>query len=228
MAFRKKAEFILNHQPDILIIPECESPEKLKFGNSQLLPTDMFWIGDNKNKGLGVLSFGDYRFSLLDKHNSDLKNILPLKVTNNSHSFSLFAIWANNPKDKDGCYITQVWKAINHYQHLISDEKIILIGDFNSNKIWDKHYRKDNHSDVVKLLENKNIYSIYHHYYQEQHGQEQFPTFFMYRKEDKPYHIDYCFTSKDFYQKLKSVEVGNFSEWSKLSDHVPFIITFDS
>ena len=31
MAFRKKADFILTYKPDILIVPECEHPDKLKF-----------------------------------------------------------------------------------------------------------------------------------------------------------------------------------------------------
>jgi hypothetical protein len=29
MAFRKKADLILAHKPDILIVPECEHPDKL-------------------------------------------------------------------------------------------------------------------------------------------------------------------------------------------------------
>jgi exodeoxyribonuclease III len=31
MAFRKKADFILTYKPDILIVPECEHPDKLLF-----------------------------------------------------------------------------------------------------------------------------------------------------------------------------------------------------
>jgi hypothetical protein len=31
MAFRKKADFILTYNPDILIVPECENPDKLLF-----------------------------------------------------------------------------------------------------------------------------------------------------------------------------------------------------
>ena len=33
-AFRKKAEIILTLNPDILVIQECESPERLIFKNS--------------------------------------------------------------------------------------------------------------------------------------------------------------------------------------------------
>ncbi len=41
MAFRKKAELILAHKPDILIVPECEHPDKLQFGPTIPIPTDM-------------------------------------------------------------------------------------------------------------------------------------------------------------------------------------------
>jgi len=43
MAFRKKAGFILAHQPDILIVPECEHPDKLIFSASTREPSDLLW-----------------------------------------------------------------------------------------------------------------------------------------------------------------------------------------
>ena len=49
----------------------------------------------------------------------------------------------------------------------------------------------------------------------------------MYRHEDKSYHIDYCFISEDQVNKLKSVEVGEFDEWIKYSDHVPLMVDLD-
>ena len=81
MAFRKKAEFILPYNPDIAVISECENPEKLKFPADSKLPTDILWYGTNPHKGLGVFSYSDYRFQLLDCHNPDFKNILPIAVT---------------------------------------------------------------------------------------------------------------------------------------------------
>lgn len=53
-AFRKKAEFILAYQPDILVVPECENPEKLKFKSGIKTPTDQIWFGSNPHKGLAV------------------------------------------------------------------------------------------------------------------------------------------------------------------------------
>jgi exonuclease III len=227
MAFRKKAEFILNLKPDILIVPECEHPDKLKFTGDAPIPTDIYWIGENKNKGLGVFSYSDYKFELLDKQNTALKNILPLKVSNDNSSFKLLAIWANNPKDNDGAYITQVWKAIHHYDHLLTDKQTIIIGDFNSNTIWDKPRREGNHSTVVDKLEKKNILSTYHYFYKQEQGKEEKSTLYMFRHEDKKYHIDYCFASIDYINKLKNVEIGNYKDWCHLSDHAPLSITFD-
>lgn len=133
MAFRKKADFILKHRPDILIIPECEHPDRLKFDKDTPLPTDVLWYGTNLNKGLGIFSYSNYKFKLLDIHNPEFKNILPISVTGGAVDFTLFAVWANNPQDQDGHYITQVWKAIHYYDDLISATKTLLIGDFNSN-----------------------------------------------------------------------------------------------
>ncbi len=227
MAFRKKAQFILTYSPDILVIPECECPENLKFEHEHLQPKDILWFGANKHKGLGVFSYSNYKFKLLECHNTIFKNILPISVSNEKDSFILFAIWANNPEDKEGQYITQVWKAINYYEKLLIGNRIILTGDFNSNTIWDKPKRKGNHSHVVEMLETNKIFSAYHKFYNKEQGKEEHPTLYMYRHKDKPYHIDYCFASIDFINVLKNVEVGIYETWSQYSDHKPLIVDFD-
>jgi exonuclease III len=227
MAFRKKARFIVAHKPDILIIPECEHPDKLLFPADILQPTDTLWFGKNKHKGLGIFSYSDFRFKVLDEHNPSLQMIIPVSVTGGPCDFILFAIWANNPDDKDGQYIEQVWKGVHYYDALLTGIKTILAGDFNSNTIWDRKRREGNHSNVVKLLEAKGIFSSYHLHYRQAQGMEKHPTLYMYRHKDKPYHIDYCFVSADLVKKIQSVKVGNFKFWTKYSDHVPVIVTFD-
>jgi exonuclease III len=227
MAFRKKASAILTHKPDILIIPECEHPDRLKFETDTIKPKDILWFGTNQNKGLGIFSYSNFKFKLLDIHKPELRTIIPIAVKGGSFDFNLYAIWANNPTDPDGQYITQVWKAIHHYDSLLMNRQTILIGDFNSNKIWDKPRRKGNHSTVVKHLAEKGIYSVYHKHFNQAQGKEQHPTLYMYRRKDKPYHIDYCFASEDFADKLQSVEIGEYDFWIKYSDHVPVIVTFN-
>ena len=226
MAFRKKAAHVLSYQPDILVVPECEHPDKLKFDNGTLAPTDCFWFGENKNKGLGVFSYSNYKFKLHDDHNTKLKTILPLSVSNGKKSFTLFAVWANNPKDRDGAYVTQVWKALHHYEHLLQPQRTILAGDFNSNTMWDRPKREGNHTTVVARLEAKKIYSMYHRFHKQTQGKELHPTWFLYRHHDKPYHLDYCFASADFAKKLVDVQIGTHQDWSAHSDHTPVIVTF--
>ncbi|MBN8686959.1 MAG: endonuclease/exonuclease/phosphatase family protein [Chitinophagales bacterium] len=228
MAFRKKAEYILTYKPDILIIPECEHPDKLLFPINTPRPKDILWFGKNQNKGLAIFSYSKFRFKVLENHNEDFKMIIPIEVADGEFDFNLFAIWANNPTDRDGQYIEQVWKALLYYGNLLTDTKTILVGDFNSNSIWDKKHREGNHSDVVKHLERKGIFSTYHLYYKQKQGAEEHPTLYMYRRKDKPYHIDYCFASKELLDKVSSVEIGDFDEWTKYSDHVPVIVTFNN
>jgi exonuclease III len=226
MAFRKKAAVILSHQPDILIVPECEHPDKLIFSEGIAKPTDVLWFGSNENKGLGIFSYSHYRLKVLRGHNPDLKMIIPIAVTGNDLKFTLYAIWANNPADPDGQYVEQVWKAIHHYDKKIKKKQTILAGDFNSNTIWDRKYRAGNHSNLVKRLQEKGISSCYHLHHKQAQGKEEHPTLYLYRHKNKPYHIDYCFASADMTARIESVEIGDYDSWIKHSDHVPVMVTF--
>lgn len=227
MAFRKKADLILAYNPDILIVPECEHPDKLKFMNGTPEPTDKLWFGTNLNKGLGIFSYSTFRFKLHKTYNPALKMVIPVAVTGDDFKLMLYAIWANNPDDPDGQYVEQVWKAIHHYDKHIRNKQTILAGDFNSNTFWDRKYRVGNHSHVVKRLEEKGVYSCYHLHHKQTQGKEAHPTHYLYRHKDKPYHLDYCFVSADMAEKISSVEVGDYDFWSKYSDHVPVMVTFD-
>ncbi|MDB5279162.1 MAG: Endonuclease/Exonuclease/phosphatase family protein [Ferruginibacter sp.] len=228
MAFRKKASFILKYKPDILIVPECECIKNLAFGEGIQQPTDMLWYGTNQHKGLGIFSYGSFKLKLLKNHNPELKMIIPIAVTGGHCDFTLYAVWANNPADPDGQYVEQVWKALHHYDKKIKTKQTILIGDFNSNSIWDRKYREGNHSNVVEHLEQKGIISCYHSHHQQVQGQELHPTFYLYRHKDKPYHLDYCFASSDMMDSIEQVEIGDYDFWKQYSDHVPVIVTFKS
>jgi exodeoxyribonuclease III len=225
MAFRNKIQYILYHNPDVLIVPECEHPGKFNFTLDTPVHTCFEWFGTNHNKGLGVFSFGSFKLKILAIHNPLFKMVVPIEVTGGGYNFTLFAIWANNPGDPDGTYVEQVWKAINYYESLLSSPMTMLAGDFNSNSIWDRKHRLSNHSNVVEKLEGLGIVSSYHFHNKQLQGQEEHPTLYMYRKKEKGYHIDYCFMSEILTQKIKSVEIGDFKYWTQFSDHTPLIVT---
>lgn len=227
-AFRKKNARILAMKPDILVIPECESKDKLKFNELTPEPNDFFWYGDNENKGIGIFSYSDYKFEILKTFNPKFKFVIPLKVTGNDCSFLLFAIWAKDDKENTRArYIGQIWNAINYYSVSL-DLPSILTGDFNSNKIWDDKDRVGNHTDVVNFLNKKNIFSLYHEYHSIEQGKEIHPTFYMYRNIQKPYHIDYFFVSKALLNKAFQISIENPESWLELSDHIPLTLEINT
>jgi exodeoxyribonuclease-3 len=226
-AYRKKADAILKWQPDILVVQECERPDKLVFNSTTIQPNDVYWHGDNVHKGLGIFSYSEYRFELLPVFKPEYRYILPIHVTGHGQKFTLLAIWAmDNKENRQARYIGQIWLAIRHYTKLLSGP-VILTGDFNSNKIWDSKDRVGNHSDVVGVLAKKNILSLYHQHFGADQGKEKHPTFYLHRDKKKPYHLDYCFASSDFAGKLENVEIGTYKKWIALSDHTPINITFN-
>lgn len=223
-AFRKKFHALLELNADIYVIQECENPAESKDIEYKDWAKNYLWIGDTKNKGLGIFAKEKISLQSLDWTNNfkdhSVKHFLPCLVNN---GFQLLAIWTHQNKSPNFGYIGQFWKYLQVNKSKF--KKIIIAGDFNSNTIWDEWDRWWNHSDVIKELEEINIKSLYHKYFNESQGKETKPTFFLQRNLSKPYHIDYCFSSNEFTSKLKKVEVPNFDQWRHLSDHVPMIIS---
>lgn len=223
-AYRIKADLILAHHPDILVVQECEHPDKYVYSPTYKRPDSQSWYGDSRHKGICIHSFNDYKVELMQHFNPKFRYILPFRVTGHGQTFTLFAIWAmSNKENYDARYIGQVWLAIDYYADLLKDSTI-LIGDFNSNKIWDYKKRVGDHSDVVKKLADNNIHSIYHRHFEIEQGKEKHPTFFLQRNLNKPYHIDYCFASGNILDKVQNVEIGVFENWIAYSDHTPLTV----
>lgn len=216
MAYRKKRDSLLPYKADIAIIPECE---KLGDNNSKRI-----WFGDNKNKGLGVFSYSDYELELYKDFNRNIRYVIPIKVKN-KNKFNLLAVWAmNDKKNLKNRYIGQVWTAINYYKKFLTTPSII-IGDFNWNKNFDQSLTyplAGNFDDVVTFLEKMNIKSAYHKLTQEDLGQETQPTLFFHHDRNNPFHIDYCFASRDF--KIENISMGKYSDWIRKSD-MPIFVT---
>jgi len=223
MAFRKKYEKITSLKPDLLVLQECENADKLKSHLNSIRYNDILWYGKNPHKGVAIISFNEVRIKLRKKHNTNFEFIVPVEMKVDTRKINLYCIWAMPHKKRLKSYVGQIWGAINHYENALNNESL-LIGDFNSNTIWDKERRIGNHSDVVNFLNKKNIFSIYHQKKRLKHGKEKHPTLFLLKKMARPYHIDYCFASKSLYSKKTRIKIGKYEDWIKLSDHMPIII----
>lgn len=210
--FREKIQAIGKLNADVYVIQECENPKSLKDSTDyNAFAKNYVWQGDNKNKGLGIFAKNSVKIVENNWLNYCLRDFVSVRVND---SFNLLAVWACKP------YIEEyyVYQSININRF---DNTMVIIGDFNSNVIWDKKHGKRNHSAVKDQLQDIGLDSAYHIKSGEREGMETTPTFYLYRKADKKYHIDYCFLQQ---KKLKSCNVGFYDDWSGLSDHMPITI----
>lgn len=225
-AFRKKFENLIDFNADLLVIQECENPAETKDYKYTEWANNYLWIGDTKNRGLGVFAKQSVDLKLLDwsdkYENQKVKHFLPCQI---NKEFELLAVWAHQNKSGSFGYIGQFWKYFQINKN--NFKNTIITGDFNSNMIWDKKNRWWNHSDVVRELEEVGIHSLYHKFTNEQQGEESQPTFYLHRNILKPYHIDYCFASVNFLKNLNNIVVEPFEKWKHLSDHSPIITKFN-
>jgi exonuclease III len=239
-ALRKKTQEIDRLDADIIIALECENPAE----STQAFLSwsgDYLWTGTSKNKGIGVfskkgnsiksLNWNDrFAFSGINSKNqalqwstSDLKLFLPFIIND---SLTVLGVWTKGSDSQVFSYIGQFWKYLQIHRNDLSNEKTLILGDFNSNKIWDKSDRWWNHSDVIEELKDIEIESLYHHQFNERQGEETTPTFFHHRKTEKHYHIDYAFCSFDMLKK-SILSIGTPDEWLSLSDHMPICVSIE-
>jgi len=224
-ALRNKFHNLLEFEADIYIIQECENPKETHHKEYIEWAKNHLWIGSNKNKGLGIFASENLVIESLDWSNTftdhTVKYFLPCIVNNDFH---LLGVWTHQNNSPNFGYIGQFWKYIQVNKHNLN--KIIIAGDFNSNTIWDQWDRWWNHSDVVRILQELGISSLYHKYFLEEQGKESKPTFFLHRRLQRPYHIDYVFGSREFEDALIKIEIGDTEKWMKISDHLPLICEF--
>jgi exonuclease III len=223
-ALRNKFEHLKVFDADIYIIQECENPDLTSHIEYKEWANNHLWIGDSKNKGIGIFAKNDFKLKKCDWTN-DFKNhavkyFLPCLI---NEKIQILAVWTHKNNSPNFGYIGQFWKYIQVNKSKFND--IIIAGDLNSNAIWDQWDRWWNHSDVVNELNEIGVESLYHKFHKESQGKESQPTFYLHRNLAKPYHIDYCFASRKFVDKLEDCNVGKFDEWKHLSDHSPLIVT---
>lgn len=212
--FREKYSEVAKLNADIYVIQECENPETCKDSEYRDFVKNGFWTGGIPFKGLMVFSPNpEVKLELLNWHTQDYRYFLPVRVNDN---FTLVGSWACDP------YVQEFYDFIHTViQKLKAD--VIIIGDLNSNVVFDKDNQRSGktHSKVVEELRELGIEDIYHHKTGDIQGQEKIPTFYLYRHLDKPFHIDHCFSNPNNVEKLT---IHARWQWLALSDHLPIEI----
>lgn len=120
------------------------------------------------------------------------KYFIPIEVKG-ARPFTLLAVWTLGGQPMP--YVQAASTAIDMYAEIFAGFPVVLLGDFDSNAIWNKEHRKAlNHDAMVERLRRHSIVSPYHQHRGIEHGVEPRPehTFHLYGHEEKSYHIDYC------------------------------------
>jgi exonuclease III len=202
--------------PDIAVLQECPRPATQS--------PQFLWFGDNPRHGVGVLAFGGFRLRRLPRRDGTPKHIAPVAVSG-PMQFALLAVWAMPHQPYR--YVEAVIRAVDLFRTRLARADTLLLGDLNSNAIWDAEHKPDrSHSALVRTLAGLGMQSCYHEFFREAHGAESTPTFHLYRQEARAYHLDYCFAPRRWVSALQSVTVGPFQTWAQHSDHRPIVLEF--
>lgn len=226
-AFRKKASALCRLRPDIAIIQECESPERLRAGGLDLDSQSVAWCGDLPYKGLAVLSFTGARLQVDPSYDASIKLLLPVVVNDAEREFRLIAVWTKETADGSAWYLGQASLGVQKYAAFLCSGESVVAGDFNSNQSWDRPGREFQHAELVAELGRMGLVSAYHHYHREAQGAESRYTHYWHKSLDHPFHIDFCFLPKAWIPHLRSVQIGDFDQWRNLSDHCPIIVDLE-
>lgn len=209
--FREKYSYIQKYAADIYVIQECEDPAQCDNPDYRRFAKNCIWVGDNKSRGLGIFATDGIA---LKKNNWKCGCLRLFLSVNVNGQFDLLGVWACKPYIAE-YYIYQSFHIKKYNRHTI------ILGDFNSNAIWDKKHDHRSHSAVVRALADMRMVSAYHHVFHEQQGKERQYTFYLYRHMDKGYHIDHCFTNAS---NIKDYRVLFEAECLNLSDHIPICL----
>lgn len=197
--------------------------------------TSMAWAGKipeppkNPDKGLAVMTFGDYRIAGSRPVEPMMERVILADIAG-PLPFSLIAVWAMNHRASNIKAFPQSnpqpAAALNTYCASGSGPTI-LAGDFNHNVSWDAampHAKQ--HARTLDAATRAGLFSAYHHHLGEVQGAESVPTLHWRGAGQKTFHIDYAFVPGAWLPRLRSVSIGSKQDWvdAGLSDHVPVVV----
>ena len=211
MAYYKKRHLIEALQPDVLILQEVAKKDI----SSAEYPFAA-WTGSNPNKGLGVLGIASSRYRVTEPVDPNLPWHLPFSVD----GLNVVALWAHQ-LNRELRYVRVTHEIVDRHAGFLSGDKALLMGDFNSNTVWDKVHPGRNHSMLVEKLGGLGLSSVYHRDEGKNQGAESTKTYFHTRNQRFGHHIDYAFLSDGVPAQLT---VGDSEDWLAHSDHMPLIL----
>jgi exonuclease III len=222
MALHKKFSKLLALDADINVIQECARPFIEQMNRPGAWSST--WFGKNPNKGLGILVRAPWSIREAQKLKPKWAGKL---LIDGPERIELFPVWACMGEIHAARYIGQVHCLLDMIEETPLSPHAIVVGDFNSNSIWDDEHGLNHHSAAVDRFGKLGLESAYHVFSGDRQGAERNPTFWFRKNKKTVFHIDYAFLSRPLLSKLKRVLVGRCDDWLSLSDHAPVLVDLD-
>lgn len=219
MALQKKYQKLLAFDADIMVVQECSHEFIKQINGSEGWSSS--WFGNNPNKGLGVLVKAPWTIRRVQTLKPKWVGKL---VIDGPACIELFPVWACKGDIHAARYIGQVHCLLDIIVGTPLSPYAIVVGDFNSNSIWDNEHGLNSHSAAVDRFSKVGLESAYHVFSGDRQGAERHPTFWFRKSKDTVFHIDYAFLSRPLLSQLRDVVVGRCDDWLSLSDHAPLLV----
>ena len=211
---KNKALFAL--APDIAIVQECSKRDAESAAGDTYRA---LWFGDpEQSRGLAI--FHKHTWKVQPRAEPTHNWIVACDVSGPAE-FLLVAVWSCPTSSGEGKYIKLIRDSFDKNKDWFDASQVVVAGDFNSNHQWDKHPH-NHHASMVSDLAEHGLVSAYHS--QKLAEDLEKPTFYMQRNEQKPFHIDYIFMTKEWMELVEKFEIGAVADWRQHSDHMPLSI----
>lgn len=211
MAYYKKSHLIEALKPDLILLQEVAKKDVLASDHPFAA-----WVGSNPHKGLGVLGVTQARYKITEPADPALPWHIPLTVD----GLNIIALWAHQ-LNSDLRYVRVSHEIVDRHTGFLTQRDALVMGDFNSNSVWDKVHPGRNHTMLVDKLDGLGLSSIYHRQNQIIHGSESTKTYFHTKNQRFGHHIDYAFLTRGIPASLR---VGDAVDWLAHSDHMPLVV----
>lgn len=214
----KLDELLRAFDPDVVVLPECASPDVVAARRVYAAATSYAWAGGYAPKGLAVLTFKGATLAGVPR--TAAGSAIAARVTCASLSFNLLGVWAKG--EGLPAYVENVNAALKQHDAFLRQGPSVVAGDLNSSATFDRQTR-GGHTKLVAHLESMGLVSAYHHHFNEEHGAEKRSTYFQHHKHKLTFHLDYIFRPREW-GGFSTVEVPEPAPWLEFSDHVPVVL----
>ncbi|GLB47536.1 hypothetical protein WR164_15150 [Philodulcilactobacillus myokoensis] len=210
--FSDKFDNLIKIKADLYLVQEVNERKKNNWINNPKFPINNYLYLRKTNgkyhdyKGVLAFSYSKHRIKI-NRHLNDL-NMRYYQYFNFNH-FRILNVWTH-PN-----YIENLVSILlSNEKELFKNNHLLIMGDFNSNVIWNYKHKFSNQNNFNDITRRHGIVSAYHLVNKESFGNEHDFTFRMYKHFNQKYHMDYAYAAKD---KIVDFKINHSLD--EISDH---------